>query len=47
MKIDAETLKKQVILHLPYILFLLVFAKLGEAVRLAERREHNAAGSQP
>ena len=28
MKIDAETLKKQVILHLPYILFLLVFAKL-------------------
>ena len=24
MKIDAETLKKQVILHLPYILFLLV-----------------------
>ena len=35
MKIDAETLKKQVILHLPYILFLLVFAKLGEAVRLA------------
>ena len=35
MKIDAETMKKQVILHLPYILFLLVFAKLGEAVRLA------------
>ena len=35
MKIDAETLKKQVILHLPYVLFLLVFAKLGEAVRLA------------
>lgn len=35
MKIDAETLKKQVILHLPYLLFLLVFAKLGEAVRLA------------
>ena len=30
-KIDAETLKKQVILHLPYLLFLLVFAKLGEA----------------
>ena len=29
MKIDAETLKKQVILHLPYVLFLLVFAKLG------------------
>ena len=26
MKIDAETLKKQVILHLPYVLFLLVFA---------------------
>ena len=35
MKIDAETLKKQVILHLPYVLFLLVFAKPGEAVRLA------------
>ena len=35
MKIDAETLKKQVILHLPYLLLLLVFAKLGEAVRLA------------
>ena len=35
MKIDAETLKKQVILHLPSVLFLLVFAKLGEAVRLA------------
>ena len=34
MKIDAETMKKQVILHLPYVLFLLVFAKLGEAVRL-------------
>ena len=31
MKIDAETLKKQVILHLPYLLLLLVFAKLGEA----------------
>lgn len=35
MKIDTDTLKKQVILHLPYLLFLLVFAKLGEAVRLA------------
>ena len=35
MKIDTNTLKKQVILHLPYLLFLLVFAKLGEAVRLA------------
>ena len=35
MKIDAETMKKQVILHLPYLLLLLVFAKLGEAVRLA------------
>ena len=35
MKIDAETMKKQVILHLPYVLFLLVIAKLGEAVRLA------------
>ena len=35
MKIDTVTLKKQVILHLPYLLFLLVFAKLGEAVRLA------------
>lgn len=35
MKIDTGTLKKQVILHLPYLLFLLVFAKLGEAVRLA------------
>lgn len=33
--IYAETMKKQVILHLPYVLFLLVFAKLGEAVRLA------------
>ena len=35
MKIDKDTLKKQVILHLPYLLFLLVFAKLGQAVRLA------------
>lgn len=35
MKIDTDTLKKQVILHLPYLLFLLVFAKLGQAVRLA------------
>lgn len=37
MKIDAETLKKQVILHLPYVLFLLVFAKLGEAVASGSR----------
>ena len=29
MKIDKDALKKQVILHLPYLLFLLVFAKLG------------------
>ena len=35
MKIDTDALKKQVILHLPYLLFLLVFAKLVEAVRLA------------
>ena len=35
MKIGTDTLKKQVILHLPYFLFLLVFAKLGQAVRLA------------
>lgn len=35
MKIDTDALKKQVILHLPYLLFLLVFAKLGEAVHLA------------
>ena len=35
MKIDTDTLKKLVILHLPYLLFLLVFAKLGQAVRLA------------
>ena len=35
MKIDTDTLKKQVILHLPYLLFLFVFAKLGQAVRLA------------
>lgn len=35
MKIDTDTLKKQVILHLPYLLFLLVFSKLGQAVRLA------------
>ena len=41
MKIDAETLKKQVILHLPYVLFLLVFAKLGEAVRLAPAKMWN------
>ena len=37
MKIDTDALKKQVILHLPYLLFLLVFAKLGQAVRLAGR----------
>ena len=35
MKIDTDTLKKQVILPLPYLLFLFVFAKLGQAVRLA------------
>ena len=35
MKIETDTLKKQVILHLPYLLFFLVFAKLGQAVRLA------------
>ena len=35
MKVDTDTLKKQVVLHLPYLLFLLVFAKLGQAVRLA------------
>lgn len=35
MKIDTVTLKKQVILHLPYLLFLLVFAKLSQTVRLA------------
>ena len=35
MKIDTVTLKKQVILHLPYLLVLLVFAKLGQTVRLA------------
>ncbi len=35
MKIDTDALKKQAVLHLPYLLFLLVFAKLGEAVRLA------------
>ena len=35
MKIDTVTLKNQVILHLPYLLFLLVFAKLGQTVRLA------------
>lgn len=35
MKMDTDALKKQVILHLPYLLFLLVFAKLGQAVRLA------------
>ena len=34
MKIDTDALKKQVILHLPYLLFLVVFAKMGEAVRL-------------
>ena len=38
MKIDAETLKKQVILHLPYVLFLLVFAKRARrCVWLPER----------
>lgn len=35
MKIDTVTLKKQVIFHLPYLMFLLVFAKLGQTVRLA------------
>lgn len=35
MKIDTVTLKKQVIFHLPYLLFLLLFAKLGQTVRLA------------
>lgn len=35
MRLDRESLKKQVILNLPYLLFLLVFAKLREGVRLA------------
>jgi type IV secretory pathway, VirD4 component len=35
LKIDTVTLKKQVIFHLPYLMFLLVFAKLGQTVRLA------------
>lgn len=35
MKIDSDTLKKQIILHLPYLLFLWVFAKLGETIRFA------------
>ena len=32
---DRDVLRKQIILHLPYLLFLLAFAKIGEAVRLA------------
>ena len=35
MKIDTVTLKKQVILHLPYLLFLLVCAQRGQTVRRA------------
>ena len=35
MKIDTVTLKKQVILHLPYLLFLFLFANMGQTVRLA------------
>ena len=31
----SDTLKKYVLPNLPYLLFLWVFAKLGEAVRLA------------
>ena len=42
MKIDTVTLKKQVILHLPYLLFLLVFAKLGQTVRLAPGADASA-----
>ena len=37
MKIDTDALKKQVLLHLPDLLFLLVFAKLG--ARLAKAAE--------
>lgn len=35
MKVDREVLKRQLILNLPYLLFLLIFAKVGQAVRLA------------
>ena len=35
MKIDRETFKRQMIMNLPYLLFLFLFAKVGQAVRLA------------
>ena len=35
MKMDREALKRQLILNLPYLLFLFIFAKVGQAVRLA------------
>lgn len=35
MKIDREAFKRQMIMNLPYLLFLFLFAKVGQAVRLA------------
>lgn len=35
MNINTDTLKKYLLPNLPYLLFVLVFANLGEAVRLA------------
>ena len=35
MKVDREALKRQLILNLPYLLFLFIFSKVGQAVRLA------------
>ena len=35
MKIDREAFKRQMIMNLPYLLFLFIFAKVGQAVRLA------------
>ena len=35
MKIDREAFKRQMIMNLPYLLFLFIFAKVGQAARLA------------
>lgn len=42
MKINTDTLKKYLLPNLPYLMFVLVFANLGEAVRLAPGADASA-----
>ena len=45
MNINTDTLKKYLLPNLPYLLFVLVFANLGEAVRLAPGADAPATGT--